>query len=1849
MHSIFKKLLFLWTLFFSSFLFADAGVKIHISDATANEADGTMTFTISLSQAPILPVTIDYKTIDSSATAGSDFTAEDDYLIFGLGVSSRTFTVQILDDNKHESTEHFYVHASSTTKGYSSDYDGTGTITDDDVDNSLKVGVSCDDVDEGNISESNNIECTISLNRALLSTESDVDIHYESADGDDDPSAKENEDYNPISGDVTFHQGETQKTVYIPTIGDNDIEDDESVDLIISGSSYITDSTGTGWIINDDGSFPKISFEESTLSIIEGNSSQTFLEANITFDKPVLAGSSFTYSTEDDTAEDQWGDNDYIYTENDVNLTGGETYVTIKIPINGDTKIEDDEFFHIDFWNLNKLDWGGENEQLAITIINDDGSFPTMSVDQDTFSIEEGNSSQTTLNFTFTLSKSALANSSFEYYTQHINTDGDDYVEINNSTYIFNGGETNITIPVTINGDTKVEGNEKFNLYIMNEHNLSISGVQDPIGIIVNDDIEKRPFKCEERSYLFTSNQTAKYSDVYFLNLGTGEAHKEKRFGTSHINATGYNVKDNYIYGFEYGNDNSSDPANSYYIVQIDNEFNRKRIDIAGLPKTRFYLGDVSMDGIFYLANRHQPISSDNTLQEIQRVDLNSSTLLSKITLQYDANTAKIRTSDFAFNPKDNKLYMVNADNNQLIRVDPISGAVKELGYVGNIGDTYSVISFFDVDGNFYFYTSGTEKIYKIDISNPSSVDATATEFNDMTGIINSGDGARCANAPVTPPISDDEPLVCDETMYLSSSIKRGTGETGKMWLHKINTQKNPFEFDVVEDKGDTKLYNALAYSDSGDANITDFIFGLYHDELLRIGKNGKAISLGKISALSALLSNRQFYAGAIYNGYYYISGPGVAYDKIFKIKLSDKTVTEIKLDKAISLLDFSFTPDGKYLHGIIDGGELVKIDIATGVVTQIGSAHTGYQFDSTFSDKNGRFFANDSQGNGFFEFNLNTGDKLFLSASQKADFNDGTNCLKAALVFTDYGDAPQTYGTPRHNIANGIFMGSEVDHDVAPYYSVGANGDDINGTDDEDGVTLIDGTDINGSYFKIDAIQELNISVSKDGYLNAWLDYNVNGTFDAGEKIITAKSLSAGEHTISFNIPKTVVTNKMTYIRFRFSSTANLDATQNTTDGEVEDYAVYFKTKLKGTLGTFNVERVGSDNLPINSDERNAWYTQIAGKDFDYHVVFYDKNMTKELNLTNVPIKVELIDQDKNISIATPHYDYFSASSLYKSRVLVTKPTYDKDLKNTFASKNARFRVEYPTYSDGSVKPYSCNANVTAKECFDQALASNTNGSTIPKYTYARDNFAIRPDMIYVNIADHNQSRLNSKKDSSISLAAGYKYNLTVTATQYLGENPAKGYTKEANSSIDLNSTGLTCNDTSAISENINFTNGLFQDPTFAHHNVGKYLLKIEDDTSWTEVDQNGSVKGCIEGSGNRIANASGKVGCDIIMSINNPIELNFQPDHFAVNLNMLNLPSSGHPDFIYMMNLNANNDNVAIAFNGTIEAQNVDNNATSNFTAGCVATNLLLDLNATTVSDEGTNHDIHTADNITPVNFSRVIRFNGETNRANFDVNNTLRRINTILPISSNRFLNDRNGSMSLDMRYNLNKTISQPINPVEVRFHSINVNSSDANSSAHQIDNHTPSGTRAFLNNRRNFYFARVVSDLNNYPRVNMHVSPMVRTPLNVDIYCGTTILNYCRDRNVLNHTSLSGTTRKQNGWYLSTDHNGSVDGNVTALTPDFTTITLTPNPTPTKVDSDDITLNHGHTGTPNGTFNNCTNPTITVTISTDPVLAFNPSNYKLHCTDVNASQWTGIGKSGNILEITPKVDKSGKMDW
>ncbi len=157
-----------------------------------------------------------------------------------------------------------------------------------------------------------------------------------------------------------------------------------------------------------------------------------------------------------------------------------------------------------------------------------------------------------------------------------------------------------------------------------------------------------------------------------------------------------------------------------------------------------------------------------------------------------------------------------------------------------------------------------------------------------------------------------------------------------------------------------------------------------------------------------------------------------------------------------------------------------------------------------------------------------------------------------------DYGDAPDpTYPTLStsngavHGMGGLLFLGAQVDADDDGEPSPGGDGDDVvDGTDDEDGVTLP---------ASVSPGQSVPITVNSSvagGLLNAWIDFNRDGDWeDSNEQIFTNQSLAAGDNNgLSFTVPAGATTGS-TFARFRLSTQAGISFDGPAIDGEVEDY----------------------------------------------------------------------------------------------------------------------------------------------------------------------------------------------------------------------------------------------------------------------------------------------------------------------------------------------------------------------------------------------------------------------------------------------------------------------------------------------------------------------------------------------------------------------------------------------------------------------------------------------------------------------------------------------------------------------
>ncbi|MFM9964056.1 MAG: beta strand repeat-containing protein [Planctomycetaceae bacterium] len=109
-------------------------VTASISNVTVNEGDAGLsnaTFTVTLSQALTNTVTIDFRTTDGSAVAGTDYVALTGTLTFPAGTLTQTVTVQINGDVTPEANEFFFLDLSNPTNVTLGSPQGIAQITND--------------------------------------------------------------------------------------------------------------------------------------------------------------------------------------------------------------------------------------------------------------------------------------------------------------------------------------------------------------------------------------------------------------------------------------------------------------------------------------------------------------------------------------------------------------------------------------------------------------------------------------------------------------------------------------------------------------------------------------------------------------------------------------------------------------------------------------------------------------------------------------------------------------------------------------------------------------------------------------------------------------------------------------------------------------------------------------------------------------------------------------------------------------------------------------------------------------------------------------------------------------------------------------------------------------------------------------------------------------------------------------------------------------------------------------------------------------------------------------------------------------------------------------------------------------------------------------------------------------------------------------------------------------------------------------------------------------------------------------------------------------------------------------
>jgi hypothetical protein len=344
----------------------------------------------------------------------------------------------------------------------------------------------------------NNVSMTEGNNGTMLETftvtrsggNAAFDVNFATADG---TATAADKDYNAQSGTLHFAQGAVSQIISVVVNGDTKVEGNETYDVNLSGptnGATISHAQGVGTIVNDDVAVPAPvagSVTINNVSMTEGNNG-TMLETFTVTRSGGDAAFDVNFATADGTATA--ADKDYNAQSGTLHFAQGAVSQTISVVVNGDTKVEGNEAYDV---NLSGATNGAtiSHAQGVGTIVNDDVAVPAPvagSVTINNVSMTEGNSGTVLETFTVTRSGGDAAFDVNFATADGTATAADKDYDSQSGTLHFAQGAVSQTISVVVHGDTKVEGNETYDVDLSGATNGATISHAEGVGTIVNDD-----------------------------------------------------------------------------------------------------------------------------------------------------------------------------------------------------------------------------------------------------------------------------------------------------------------------------------------------------------------------------------------------------------------------------------------------------------------------------------------------------------------------------------------------------------------------------------------------------------------------------------------------------------------------------------------------------------------------------------------------------------------------------------------------------------------------------------------------------------------------------------------------------------------------------------------------------------------------------------------------------------------------------------------------------------------------------------------------------------------------------------------------------------------------------------------------------------------------------------------------------------------------------------------------------------------------------------------------------------------------------------------------------------------
>ncbi|MCY2987808.1 MAG: M36 family metallopeptidase [Planctomycetota bacterium] len=466
---------------------------ILIDDVSVTEGDsgtGNLVFTVSLSHASQVPVTVDFTTSDYTASQGSDYNPVSGRLTFlpptsgNIGETSKTINVPVKGDDLVEGAESFHLRLSNPVGARLPDNIGIGSIRDNDG-----ALLSISDVVR-NEGASGSTEF-----RFLISSTKPIDTPIEARLRTRDGTARGDSDYVPVDKTIVIPAGQLSTSSSVSVTGDLMVELDETFSVELSSIQALGrdvrpgNVVGTGTILNDDSAHFQV--QVSNASARESLGQMPFI---VTLSNPVDVETRVVVSTADGSAST--ADRDYQPLAQEVTFPAGVTERTVPVTINDDAQVELDETFFVNISGIQSseravnLGAGGQG-----VIVNDD--FAIIEIISDVQRVE-GDSGTTAFTFGVRLSNPVDAPIDVRFTTtggaaaEGKATEGDDFRRVNDVISFSRGESGTRTISVDVIGDVVPEGDEFFfmNLADLHVHSRDVRmGADQRRGIIKDDDV----------------------------------------------------------------------------------------------------------------------------------------------------------------------------------------------------------------------------------------------------------------------------------------------------------------------------------------------------------------------------------------------------------------------------------------------------------------------------------------------------------------------------------------------------------------------------------------------------------------------------------------------------------------------------------------------------------------------------------------------------------------------------------------------------------------------------------------------------------------------------------------------------------------------------------------------------------------------------------------------------------------------------------------------------------------------------------------------------------------------------------------------------------------------------------------------------------------------------------------------------------------------------------------------------------------------------------------------------------------------------------------------------------------